>query len=498
MPIATPLLELRHIAKRFGGTIALDDVSWDVAPGEIHCLVGENGCGKSTLIKVVSGVHPPDAGGTISFDGVIYPSLTPHLAKSLGIEVIFQDLSLFPNLSVLENIAADYAGNMLSPIDRRAMSKRAVAAMERARASLPLDAPVGALTISQRQLVAICRGLASHARLLFMDEPTASLTRHEVSMLFESVLRLKEQGVSIVFVSHRLEEIVEIADRVTVMRDGKKVTTLSAGTVDTDRLTELMTGEAITQALPPALPVSDALPVLEVIGLTRANEFENVTFSIAKGEVLGITGLLGAGRTELALTLFGMSKLDAGRIRMEGQDVRLRSNVDAVANGIGYVSEDRLTLGLNLTQSIADNVAITVLERLRDFSGLVPTSARRELGQKWVTELGVKASSVCDQLLTLSGGNQQRIGIAKWLATSPRLLILDSPTVGVDVKNKKAIYEIVRSLSQEGVSIILISDEVQEVYSNCHRVLHMREGRIVDEFNSAATSRQVIAEAVYA
>lgn len=492
-----PLLELAHISKRFGGTVALDDISWDVAKGEVHCLIGENGCGKSTLIKIVSGVYQPEAGGVISVEGMTRHALTPHTAKALGVEVIFQDLSLFPNLSVAENIAAEFAsGFPMGFLNRGSMKQRAEAAMRRLEVVLPLDVPVGALNISQRQLVAICRGLASDARLLFMDEPTASLTRNEVATLFDSVRRLKAQGVAIVFVSHRLEEIIEVADRVTVMRDGHKVATLPASEIDTDKLTELMTGERIEQTLLP--PLDESETILEVRDLTRAGEFERLSFAIRKGEILGLTGLLGAGRTELALTLFGMSRPDSGTIAVGNKPVTFRSNADAVANGIAYVSEDRLSLGLNLPQSIADNVAITVLDRLRDVWGQVSFSSRRKLADGWVDRLGVKSASTGNPVLTLSGGNQQRISIAKWLATEPQVLILDSPTVGVDVRNKKAIYEIIRALAAEGVSILLISDEIPEVYFNAHRVLHMREGRIVGEFKPAETTRGAIAEAVYA
>ena len=499
MSTPAPVLELAHISKHFGGTVALDDVSWDVAEGEVHGLVGENGCGKSTLIKIVSGVHAAEPGAVITIGGSSHASLTPHAAKTMGIEVIFQDLSLFPNLSVEENITVDHLGGFaFAPIDRRAMREKATNALERAGASLPLDARVGTLPISQRQLVAICRGLASKARVLFMDEPTASLTRHEVETLFASVRRLKAQGVSIVFVSHRLEEIADIADRVTVMRDGRIVATLPASEVETDRLAELMTGEAIATGLLPAPVTTDTGPTIDVRGLTRAGEFYDVSFSVRRGEVVGITGLLGAGRTELALTLFGMKRPHAGSVRVDGKNAVIRSNQDALGHGIAYVSEDRLALGVNLTQPIDDNVAIPSLDRLRSAIGDVPLWKRRALAERWVDRLGIKAQSVRDAVLKLSGGNQQRVSIAKWLATSPRLLILDSPTVGVDVRNKRAIYDIVRQLSAEGVAVILISDEVSEVYFNAHRVLHMRDGRIVGEYESLATSRQAIADAVYA
>jgi simple sugar transport system ATP-binding protein len=495
---APVLLSVRHVRKQFGGTIALHGIDWDVREGEVHCLIGENGCGKSTLIKVISGVYAPEGGASIAFAGVERGAMTPHMAKSLGIEVIFQDLSLFPNLTVAENIAAEFSvGNVAAWVNRGAIRKRAKEAMARVGADLPLDAPVAALSVSQRQLVAICRGLAANARLLFMDEPTASLTRNEAGVLFEAVRRLVAQRVSIVFVSHRLEEIKEIADRVTVMRDGRKVTTVPASEIDTDRMTELMTGEAIATELKPAASISSAA-VLEVRGLSRRGEFDNVNMTIAQGEIVGLIGLLGAGRTELALSLFGMTRPHSGAIVVNGVERNFRSNLDAIAHGVAYVSEDRLNLGLNLRQSIADNVAITVLDRIKNRLGQIPVALRNNLAEKWVKKLGVKASSARAPVLTLSGGNQQRIVLAKWLATAPKLLILDSPTVGVDVRNKQAIYNTVLDLARAGVAVLMISDEVAEVYYNSDRVLHMKEGRIVGEYRPRAVDRNTIAEAVYA
>ena len=497
-PDASPLLSVRHVRKRFGGTIALHDIDWDVRKGEVHCLIGENGCGKSTLIKIISGVYAPEDGATIAFEGIERAAMTPHLAKSLGIEVIFQDLSLFPNLTVAENIAAEFGvGNVAAWVNRGDIRKRAKQAMARAGANLPLDAPVSGLTVSQRQLVAICRGLAANARLLFMDEPTASLTRAEVGVLFGAVRRLVEQRVSIVFVSHRLDEIKEIADRVTVMRDGRRVTTVLAGEIDTDGMTELMTGESITTRLKPvAIPAG--ANIVEVRQLSRAGEYHDVNFAIAPGEIVGLIGLLGAGRTELALSLFGMTRPHSGSILVSGVEQHFRTNRDAIARGIAYVSEDRLNFGLNLRQSISDNIAITVLDRLKNAWRQVSVGTRNALAVTWVARLGVKASSVDASVLTLSGGNQQRIVLAKWLATHPKLLILDSPTVGVDVRNKQAIYATVLELARSGVAVLVISDEVNEVYFNADRVLHMRDGRIVGEYRPAAVERSDIADAVYA
>ncbi|HKF63767.1 MAG TPA: sugar ABC transporter ATP-binding protein [Dongiaceae bacterium] len=493
-----PLLALSGISKSFGGTLALDSIDWSVERGEVHCLIGENGSGKSTLIKILAGVYEPDGGGAIAIDGVAQASLTPHQAKSLGIQVIFQDLSLFPNLTVLENIAIDLElGSPFRPPPHRAMREAAVATLARLDADLPLDARVGALPVAQRQIVAICRGLAVNARILFMDEPTSSLTRHEVERLFETVRRLKSLNVAVVFVSHRLEEVVEIAERVTVLRDGRKVGTFPAAEVDDHRLAELMTGESIKREVTARLP-HQRPPVLEIRAASRSGEFEDVSFLLHQGEILGLIGLLGAGRTELALALFGMRPLEHGEILLDGSPLRLRSNQGAIAAGIAYVSEDRLSLGLNLPQSTADNAAITILERLSDRFGLIGRGRRDQLARSWVARLGIKVASVEAPVQTLSGGNQQRVVLAKWLATNPKVLILDSPTVGVDIRNKQGIYEVMRELTKQGVSILLISDEIPEVYFNCDRILHMRDGRICGEFVPGVASDHALAEALYA
>ena len=491
-------LALSGIGKSFGGTKALDAIDWSVDSGEVHCLVGENGSGKSTLIKILAGVHAPDPGGTIIIDGITHDRLTPQQAKALGIQVIFQDLSLFPNLTVLENIAIDLElGPALKPPPRAAMREAARTALARLDAHLPLDARVGDLPVAQRQIVAICRGLAANARILFMDEPTASLTRHEVDLLLESVHRLKSQGVAIVFVSHRLEEVVEIAERVTVLRDGKKVGTYPAAEIDDHRLAELMTGSRIEHKVQ-ARHLDARQPTLEVRNIGRSGEFADVSFSLHPGEILGLIGLLGAGRTELALALFGMTQVESGEIRINGAPLKLRSNQDAVAAGIAYVSEDRLSLGLNLRQSIADNVSVTVLSALSGKFGLVSPGDRNRTAIDWVERLGIRAAHIDAPVHTLSGGNQQRVVLAKWLATDPKVLILDSPTVGVDIRNKAGIYDLVRGLAMRGVAILLISDEVPEVYFNADRILHMRDGRIAGSFLPGENSEQALAEALYA
>jgi simple sugar transport system ATP-binding protein len=493
-----PLLELKGITKRFGGTVALDSVSWSVRRGEIHCLIGENGSGKSTLIKLVSGVHQPDAGGEIRFEGRAYPRLTPHRSKALGVQVIYQDLSLFPNLTVAENIAIDsLLGSALRAAPLSRMRAQAAEILDNLGHPLPLDAVVASLPVADRQIVAIGRGLAANARLLFMDEPTASLTRHEVERLFSLVRRLQGSGITVVFVSHRLDEIEEIAERVSVLRDGRMVGTYDAAEVDDAKLAELMTGDRIEHQVM-ARPLDDAEPVLEVRSLARRGEFEDVSFTLHRGEVLGVTGLLGAGRTELALALFGMTPAESGEILLDGQPLRLCSNQDAIRAGIAYVSEDRLTLGLNLPQTIADNISLSVLDRLKGRFGLVADKSRRDHALRWAGDLGIKMSDPSAAAQTLSGGNQQRIVLAKWLSTDPKVLILDSPTVGVDIRNKQGIYGIVRQLAAQGVAILMISDEIPEVYFNADRILHMRGGRITGEYKPGADPIEACEEAVYA
>jgi simple sugar transport system ATP-binding protein len=491
-----PFLALENIGKRFGGTIALREIDWTVSAGEVHCLIGENGSGKSTLIKIIAGVHTPDS-GRIVIDNVPYRNLTPHQAKTLGIQVIYQDLSLFPNLSVFENIAIDHEiSGAIRLAPWRVMQITAKAALAKLGATLPLDEPVANLSVAQRQLIAICRGLAANARLLVMDEPTSSLTRPEVELLLENVRRLKALGVAVVFVSHRLGEVMEIAERITVLRDGRKVGTFPAAEVDDRRLAELMTGNRIEHEIA-RRRLDDHLPVLEAIRIGRTGEFEEVSFTLHRGEVLGLTGLLGAGRTELALALFGMSRLDSGQVLLEGMPRRLWPNHAAIAAGLAYVSEDRLGLGVNLKQSIADNISVTVLDRLAKI-GFVAPRRRAALAADWVQRLNIKTPSIGAAVQTLSGGNQQRIVLAKWLATAPKVLILDGPTIGVDIRNKQAIYEIIRDLARSGMAILLISDEIEEVYFNSDRVLHMRGGHIVGEYVPGVAAEQELSKALYA
>jgi simple sugar transport system ATP-binding protein len=458
----TPILQLTHVSKIFGGVRALRDVDFELRRGEVHCLAGENGCGKSTLIKIIAGVHTPEPGAEIIFDGESAEALTPGLARQHGIQVIWQDLALFPEMSVAENIAFDMnLGRTPRWVDYSAMREKARQTVVRLGFDLDLDRPV-------RDLV-------------FMDEPTASLTQTETQALFAVVRKLSDEGITVVFVSHRLAEVMEISERVTVLRDGRLVGVFEIDDITPDRLTELMTGKTINYKVQ-ARDCSTQPSLLEVAGLSRAGEYEDVSFTLRQGEIVGITGLLGAGRTELASSLFGLTQADKGDVRLEGKLVSPRSPRAAIEAGIVYVPEDRLSLGLDQRQSIADNIAITVLDQLLRWRLLLSATRKDKLVNDWIERLSVKIGQPDDAVSTLSGGNQQRVVLGKWLATNPKVLILDSPTVGVDVGARSGIFEIVRGLANDGMGILMISDEIPETYYNADRILHMRDGRLVETF----------------
>jgi simple sugar transport system ATP-binding protein len=382
-------------------------------------------------------------------------------------------------------------------VDWPAMRTTARAAMAKVGVELDPETKVSDLSIAGRQLVAICRALAADAKLLIMDEPTASLTRHEVDALIKLVSDLKRTGICIVFVSHRLDEVLEIAERVTVLRDGAKVGTFAADTIDHGKLSHLMTGKAFEYQAQ-ARDLTASRVVLDVEGLGRDGDYQDVSFQLRAGEVVGLTGLLGSGRTELALSLFGMNPPDRGTIALEGRRIALSTNADAINVGIAYVSEDRLTLGLILDQSITANITLTVLERLASAFGLIGARARQTHVARWVAALGIKVSNPENAVKTLSGGNQQRVVLAKWMATNPRVLILDSPTVGVDISAKDGIYEIIQRLAREGVAVLMISDEIPEVLYHSHRVLVMREGRLTTNVRAENTSEDALRRAVNA
>ena len=497
MTDTSAFITLENISKQFPGVRALDNVNLTLKKGEVHCLAGQNGCGKSTIIKVISGVYHPEKGAQIALDGKLFHHLTPTLSAHYGIQVIYQDLSLFPNFSVAENITIHrYQPGGSLWVNRSAMREQAMAAMQRIGVALDPDKKVEKLSIADRQLVAICRAIAADARLVIMDEPTASLTRQEVNGLLRVVNELKADGICVVFVSHRLDEVMEVADRISVMRDGKLVGTWQASELDSNELAYLMTGQRFHYSPLPEKPPLDRQPMLELRGLSRKGKYHNVNLALRGGEIVSIVGLLGSGRTELCMSLFGMTQPQSGEILIDGKPVKLRSNHDAIKQGIGYVSEDRLTQGLIMEQSIYDNTIVTVFDQLHTRSGLLDHAKARGLVATLIRELNIKVSDPDLPVKTLSGGNAQRIAIAKWVATRPQILILDSPTVGVDIANKEGIYQIARDLAEQGLAVLMICDEIPEAYYNSHRVLVMRRGELVTEFNPHRCSEQEIAEVV--
>ncbi len=485
-PADAPFIDMSGVSKAYAGVQALDDVGFAIAPGEAVCLAGENGSGKSTLIKILAGVERADA-GVIRIDGAAREALTPRQAAAAGIQVIFQDFSLFPNLSVAENIAfSEELGHRRRLFRRHLVRETATRALARVGVAIPLDRRVETLPVAHKQLVAISRALASDARLIIMDEPTTALTEREVASLLGIIRRLKADGVAVLFVSHKLAEVLEVCEKVVVLRNGRKVAEGPASEFDAAALTRHMTGRELAVSPPPAL--GEAAPVLmRVEGLARDGAFQSVSLTLHEGEVLGISGLLGSGRTELAKALFGLVEPDAGTISVGERAVPLGDPLAAAAAGIGYVPEDRLTEGLFLTQSIARNVAVGRLDAhghgLRlDLAALWGEAA------EWLKRLSVAAPRVDAPVRMLSGGNQQRVVLARWLARLPRVLVLNGPTVGVDVGSKADIHGIVRDLAARGLGVVVISDDLPELIATCHRILVMKDGRITDEVASAATS----------
>lgn len=488
-------IELRHINKHFGGVHALKDIDFDLKKSEIHCLVGKNGCGKSTLIKIISGVVKPDEGSEIFLGGRTQSSVTSQYAIDNGVRVIYQDLSLFPNLTVAENIAFQrHTDKNVHGVSWKTMRDIAQKTMDKLNIHLDLDAEVSSLSIANRQLVAIARALSTDAKLLIMDEPTSSLTRKEVDALFAIVKNLQSQGIAIIFVSHKMDEIEEIADRITVIRDGVKIGTYNKDEVDGKKLSEMISGRAINYKQDFVKPSDEV--ILEVKNLSSGKQYKDISFKLHKGEVLGIIGLLGSGRTELAMSIFGMNKPDSGTILLHGENVDIKTNRDAIKNKIAYLPEDRLLQGLVIDQDVENNSTITILDRIKNKYKLVDSKQKRKITEDWIKSLDIKSAAPEVPASAMSGGNQQKIVLAKWLATKPDVLILDQPTNGIDVAAKDAIYDLIRKLAKEGMSIIIISDEIAEIYYNCPRAILMHKGRLKDEILCANISEKEFGEVI--
>ncbi|MCU0908618.1 MAG: sugar ABC transporter ATP-binding protein [Rhodobacteraceae bacterium] len=478
--MTAPLVALDGVTKTYAGITALDGVGMSISAGEAVCLAGENGSGKSTLIKILAGVERPDR-GTIAFDGAVQGPLSPRVSADAGIKVIFQDFSLFPNLTVAENIAFSVElGEGARLVRRGRMREIARRVLDRIGVDIPLEVAVETLPVAHKQLVAIARALATDARLIIMDEPTTALTEREVRGLLTIIRRLKADGVAVLFVSHKLAEVLEVCEQVVVLRNGRKVAEGPAGEFDAASLTRHMTGRDVMADPPPPLR-ADAPVLMEVQGLTKAGAFADVSFILRAGEVLGVSGLLGSGRTALAKALFGLVAPEQGTIRLDGRDVPRGDPIRAAAAGVGYVPEDRLTEGLFLTQSIVQNIAIGRLDAHARTAGVLGLSGLLGEARDWLTRLRVKAPNPDAPVRSLSGGNQQRVVLARWMARSPRVLILNGPSVGVDVGSKAEIHAIIAELAAQGLGVIVISDDLPEVLSTCHRILVMKAGRMVED-----------------
>lgn len=480
--MAEAILLAEHISKAFVGVQALDDVSVEIQKGQIHCLAGENGSGKSTFVKTVSGVYQPDA-GRIVLGSRAYERLTPEKAMREGVQVIYQDLSLFAHMTVAENIALTrlkQAGKRL--VDWNEVYKIARAQTERIGVSLDLNATVMEISMANRQLTAICRALAQDAKLIFMDEPTTALTKSEVAALLRVVQELKQSDLAVVFISHKLDEVFAVADEITVFRDGKKVGGFASSALDQKKLSFHMTGREVEYPRYARADQGEA-PLMEVKGLCKKGNYEDISFAVRRGDILGLTGLLGSGRTELALSLFGLNPPDGGEILLEGRRARIGCPAEAKRAGIALLPEDRATQGMFRERSIRENVTSAMVGDLAGKLGRMDFARERRIAADGVGKLRVRAPSIETAIGSLSGGNQQKAVVAKWINTGPKIFIMDSPTVGVDIGSKAEIYELIQEFAREGMAILFITDELEELLANCNRVLVMAQGRLAAQLN---------------
>jgi ribose transport system ATP-binding protein len=491
--MSPPLVSMEGIDKSFPGVRALEQCRFELRPGEVHALVGENGAGKSTLMKVLAGVYTKDA-GRILFDGAEVEIGSPRAALKLGISIIHQELNLMPHLSVAQNIfiGREPRRPIRFCLDEKAINDSARALLTRLRLAIDPARRVSELTVAKQQLVEIAKALSHNAKVLIMDEPTAALTGGEIDDLFRIIRELRHKGVGVVHISHRLEELPQIADRITVMRDGRYVDTLETRASTRDQLIQRMVGRTIYEAAGEDSDRQHGDVVLEVRGLRRGRVLRDVSFSLKRGEIVGFAGLVGAGRTEVARAIFGADPVDGGEIWVRGEKVPIRSPRDAVRHGIAYLSEDRKRFGLNLGLDVETNVVLATLRRHLRRLGWVNTAKTRDTARHYVEALRIRTPSLRERVRNLSGGNQQKVVIAKWLVADTDILIFDEPTRGIDVGAKSEIYRLLNELAKQGKAIIMISSELPEIVRMSHRIIVMCEGRITGELPSGASQEQIM------
>ncbi|MGQ9815867.1 MAG: sugar ABC transporter ATP-binding protein, partial [Candidatus Roseilinea sp.] len=473
------LVLMEGIEKSFPGVHALSDCRFELRPGEVHALVGENGAGKSTLMKVLAGVYTKDA-GRIVYKGNEVDIPNPRAAQQLGISMIHQELNLMPHLTVAQNIfiGREPRRRLSFLLDEDEINDRTRQLLDMLHLRLDPRTKVADLTVAKQQMVEIAKALSFNAEVLIMDEPTAALTESEIDELFHIIRQLREKGVGVVHISHRLEELKQISDRVTVMRDGRYIDTVRTQDVSIDRIISMMVGRTIYETAPEVPDNSDREVVLEVKNLNRGSAIRDVSFTLKKGEILGFAGLMGAGRTEVARAVFGADPIDSGEVYVRGRRVHIRSPLDAVKHGIGYLSEDRKRYGLTLSMDVENNIALAALGRFLIALGWVNQTKISQTAERLVDALSIKTPSLKQQVKNLSGGNQQKVVIGKWLTADTDILIFDEPTRGIDVGAKSEIYHLLNELTRQGKSIIMISSELPEILRMSHRIIVMCEGRI--------------------
>nr|WP_315205021.1 sugar ABC transporter ATP-binding protein [uncultured Albidiferax sp.] len=489
------LISITHLSKSFPGVKALNGCQFELAPGEVHALMGENGAGKSTLMKVLAGVYTKDA-GEIHMDGKPVDIPTPRAAQALGIGIIHQELNLMNHLSAAQNIfiGREPMGRFGLFVDQQKMVDATQTIFDRLHLQLDPRVEVGELTVAKQQMVEIAKALSFDSRVLIMDEPTAALNNAEIDDLFRIIRQLKSQGVGIVYISHKMDELKVISDRVTVMRDGETIGTVPTATTSMDTIIAMMVGRALEVHQPVAYTHtgdSDAV-MLEVKGLNRGRSIKDVSFSVRKGEILGFAGLMGAGRTEVARAIFGADAREAGEIRVKGQAVDIRAPSDAVLHGIGYLSEDRKRYGLATGMDVQSNILLANLKNFVSMGFWLKQADIETVAQKYVGQLGIKTPSIFQRAGLLSGGNQQKIVIAKWLLRDCEVLFFDEPTRGIDVGAKAEIYKLLHALAEQGRAIVMISSELPEVLRMSHRIVVMCEGRITGELSAAEATQEKI------
>ena len=487
-----PLLRMANISKHFPGVQALDDVSFEVYPGEILGFVGENGAGKSTLIKILSGVYSRDA-GSIWLDDRPFDPRGPQHAQKLGISTIYQELALVPHLSVGENIFLNREPRLvplIGMVNFRKMFRDAEAILRDLGTTVPGHTPVKYLTVAAQQMVEIAKAVSHNARVILMDEPTSALASREVEALFAMMRRLKERGVPVVFVSHRLNEILEVVDRIIVMRDGHRVGTLSRAEATEEKIIQLMVGRKV--GMFPKQPAEITTPVLEVRNLSSRNGVRNVSFIVHKGEIVGLAGLIGAGRTELVRAICGIDRVTEGEILIDGKKVQLRSPADAVRHGIGWIPEDRKQHGLLLKMTVAQNMTMAILRRISNVFGAINAREERRIANQYIEALSVATPSINQVVNNLSGGNQQKVVLAKWLSSNPILMIMDEPTRGIDVGAKAEVHALMIQLARQGLAILMISSEMPEIVGMSDRVIVLCQGRVTGEYERATMTQEEI------